>query len=130
MEEILHELPFWRVAHFVWKIALGWRFHMGMIVLNTFQTPCLERTSRQHLVASLSTSLFHDDGHLGCSPNASLYAWERHYGDSLLRHHHITWRSLSYEDATGGGEETIQFYPCSFLGTRNTWEGRTVIFLH
>ena len=36
VEDDLYELPFWRVAHFVWIIAWGWRFHMGMIVPNEF----------------------------------------------------------------------------------------------
>ena len=100
---------------------------MGMIVPNAFQTLCLERTSRKYLVASLSISPFHDDDHLVCSPNASLYAWEGHYGDLLLRHRHIPRRSSSYEDATGGGK-TYQFYPCTCLRTSNIWEGRIVIF--
>ena len=101
MEEYFHELPFWRVAHFVWIIAWGWRIHMGMMIPNTFQTPFLKGTSRQHLIASLSTLLVHDDTYL-----ASLHAWERKYGDSLMRQHLIPCRSISYVDATGGGEET------------------------
>ena len=80
---------------------------MGMIVPNEFQNPCLERTSRQHIVASLSISPFHDDNYLGCSPNASLHAWEGHYGDLLMRKIHIPWRRSSYEDSIGGGEETF-----------------------
>ena len=87
--------------------SLGMEVSLGLIVPNAFQTPCLERTSRQHLVASLSISRFHDDGYLGCSPNASLHAWEGHYGDLLMRQHHIPWRSSSYEDATGGGKENF-----------------------
>ena len=36
VEETFHELPFWRVAHFVWMIAWGWRIHTGMMIPNTF----------------------------------------------------------------------------------------------
>ena len=65
MEDIFHELPFWRVAHFVWMVAWGWDFHMGMIVPNVFQIPCLERTSRQPIFASMGILLLHDDSYLG-----------------------------------------------------------------
>ena len=130
MEGIFHEFPCCRVTHFIWMIAWGWRFHLGMIVPHALQTPCLERTSRQHIVVSLSILLLHDDSQLGCTPNANLYAWERHYGVSLLRQHLILLESSSYEDATGRGKETFQFYPCSCLRTRKIWEGRTVIFLN
>ena len=75
---------------------------MGRMFPNTLQTPCLERTSRQHLIASLSTLLTHDDSHL-----ASLHAWEEQFGDSLMRQHLIPWRSTSYVDATVGGRENI-----------------------
>ena len=123
VEEDFQEFPCWEVTHFVWMIAWGWRIHMGMMVPNEFQIPCLKGTSRQHLIASLSTLLSHDD-----SPLASLHAWEGKFGDSLMRQHLIPWRSLSYVDATVGGRDASQFYPCSFLRTSNIWEGRTVIF--
>ena len=123
MEENFKELTCWEVTHFVWMIAWGWRIHMGMMVPTTFQIPFLKGTSRQHLIASLSTLLIHDDSNL-----ASLHAWEGQYGDSLMKQHLIPWRSSSYGDATVGGGETLQFYPCSCLKTSNIWEGRTVIF--
>ena len=28
VEEFFHELPFWRVTHFVWMIAWEWELHM------------------------------------------------------------------------------------------------------
>lgn len=68
---------------------------MGMMFPNTFQITYLKGTSRQHLVAFLSTLLFHDDSYL-----ANLHAWEGKYGDLLMRQHLINWRSLSYVDAT------------------------------
>ena len=74
--------------------------------------------------------IFHDDSYLGLSPKASLHTWEEKFGDVLMRQHLVPWRNLSYEDATGGGEETSQLYPCIFLRTSNIWEGRTVIFLN
>ena len=103
--------------------CLGWRIHMGMLFTNTFQIPCLKGSSRQHLIAFLSTLLIHDDSYL-----ANLPAWERQYGDSLLTQHLIIWRRSSYVDSKVGGGDILQLYPCSFLRTRNIWEGRTVIF--
>ena len=96
---------------------------MGMIIPNEFQIPCLKGTSGQHLITFLSTLLVHYDSYL-----ANLHAWEGQHGDLLMRQHLIPWGILSYVDATIGGEETSQFYPCIFLRTRNIWEGRTVIF--
>ena len=98
---------------------------MGMMVPTIFQIPFLKGTFGQHLIASLSTLLIHDDNHL-----ASLHAWEGKFGDSLMRQHLIPWRSSSYVDATVGGRENLQFYPYSCLRTNNIWEGRTVIFQH
>ena len=37
VEEYFQELPSWRVTHFAWLIAWGWRIHMRI-----FQTPCLK----------------------------------------------------------------------------------------
>ena len=68
-------------------------------------TPCLEKTSRPHMVVSLSTFLLMILVIWGVSPNASLYAWERHYGVSWMRWHHILWRIPSYADAIRGGKE-------------------------
>ena len=73
---------------------------MGMMITNKFQIPCLKRTPIQHLIASLSTLLIHDDSYL-----ASLHAWERQSGDLLMRQHLIPWRILSYVDATTRGGE-------------------------
>ena len=69
-----------------------------------------------------------DDIYLGWSPKANLHIWEGKIGDVLMRKHIFPWRSLSYEDAAGGGEEVLQFYPCIFLRTSKIWKGRTVIF--
>ena len=74
--------------------------------------------------------LLHDDNYLVCSPKYSLHTWEEQLGYVLMRQHHDPWWILSYENATGEEEEAGQFYPCSFLRTRNMWEGRTVIFLN
>ena len=84
MEDYLHELPFWRVAHFVWMIDWGWEIHMGIIVPNIFQIPCLKKASRQHIVASMGISLFHDDSYLGLSPKANLHTWEEQFVDLLM----------------------------------------------
>ena len=130
VEDIFHELPFWRVAHFVWIIAWGWEIHMGMIVPNISQITCLKKASRQHIVASMGVLLLHDDNYLGWSPKANLHTWEGQLGDVLMRQHLVPWRILLYEDATGRGEKALQFYPCSCLRTSNIWEGRTVIFLN
>ena len=72
--EILHELPCWRVTPFIWMIAWGWRFHLGMRISHAFQTPCLKRTSRYHIAVSLSTLILHDDIHLKSTPNANVLA--------------------------------------------------------
>ena len=101
VEQDFQELPCWEVTHFVWMIAWGWRIHMGMMVPNEFQIPCLKGTSIQHLISSLSTLVTHDDSYL-----ASLHAWEGKYGDLLMRQHLITWMIISYVDATVGGGET------------------------
>ena len=130
MDENFHELPFWRVAHFVWMIAWGWEIHMAMIVPNIFQNPCLKKASRQHIFSSMGVLLLHDDSYLGWLPKANILTWEGQLGDLLIRHHLVPWMILSYEDAIGGGEEALQFYPCSFLRKSNIWEGRTVIFLN
>ena len=113
MDEIFRELPFWRVAHFVWMITWGWEIHMGMIVPNIYQILCLKKASRQHIFVSMGVLLLHDDSYLGWSPKAGLHTWEGKIGDVLMRQHLVPWRNLSYEDVTGGGEETLQFYPCS-----------------
>ena len=107
MEEIFHELPFWRVAHFVWMIAWGWEIHMGMIDPNTYQISCLKKTSRPHIVTSMGILLLHDDSYLGWSPKANLHTWEGKLRDVLMIQHLLPWRSLSYTDATGGGEEAL-----------------------
>ena len=70
---------------------------MRMMFSNIFQIPYLKGTSRKHLISFLSTLLVHDDSSL-----ANLHAWERQYGDSLLKQHLIPWRSSSYVDATVG----------------------------
>ena len=80
---------------------------MGSMFSNTFQIPCLERTSRQHLFASLGILLLLDDSYLGWSPKDNLHTWEGQLGYVLMRQHLIPWRILSYEDATGGGEEAL-----------------------
>ena len=116
------------MIHFVWMIAWGWELHTGKVVPNIFQIPCLKKASRPHIVASMDIPLVHDESHLDFSPKAYLYIWEGQFGDLLMRQHLFPWRRLSYEDAKGGGEEALQFYPCSFLRTSNVWEGRTVIF--
>ena len=72
--------------------------------------------------------LLHDESHLDLSPKANLYTWEEQLGDRLMRDNLVQWKSLSYEDDTGGGEEALQLYPCSFLRINKIWEGRTVIF--
>ena len=81
MEEDFQDFPCWKVTHFVWMIAWGCRIHMGIMVPNTFQIPFLKGTSRQHLIASLSTLLLHDDSYL-----ANLHAWEEQCGDLLMIH--------------------------------------------
>ena len=96
---------------------------MGMIVPNTFLIPFPKGTFGHNLISFLSTLLIQDDSSL-----ANLHAWEGQYGDSLMRHHFIPWRSISYVDARIGEGETSQLYPCSCLRTSNIWEGRTVIF--
>ena len=88
MEEIFHELPCWRVTHFVWMIAWGWRLHMGMIFPNIFQIPCLKKASRHHIVASMVILLLlHDDSYLGWSPKTNLHIWEGQLGDVFMRQH-------------------------------------------
>ena len=101
---------------------------MGMINPNTYQISCLKEASSQHIVASMDVLLLHDDRYLGCSPKASLHTWEEQLGDVLMRQHLDPWRILSHEDATGEGEEALQFYPFSCLRKSNIWEGGTVIF--
>ena len=98
MEEDFQKLPCWEVTQFVWMIAWGWRIHMGMVIPNVFQIPCLKGTSRKHLIASLSTLLVHDDSY-----SANLHAWEGQYGDLLMRQHLILLRRISIADATVGG---------------------------
>ena len=122
VEEIFHEFPCWRVTHFVWMIAWGWRLHMGMMVPNIFQIPSLDKASRPHIVASMDIPLVHDEIHLDFSPKAYLYTWEEQLGDLLMRQHLVHWRNLSYEDATGGRGEALQLYPCTCLRTSNIWE--------
>ena len=39
------------------------------------------------------------------SPNANLSAWERHYGVSWMRWHHVPWRISLCGDDTRGGKE-------------------------
>ena len=102
---------------------------MGMIVPNIPQIPSLNKASRKYIFSSMGVLLLHEDSYLGWSPKANLHTWEEQLGDLLMRQHLVPWWSLSYEDATGGGEEALQFYPYSFLRTSNIWEGRTVIFL-
>ena len=53
---------------------------MGMMIPRTVQIQFLKGTSRQPLISSLSTLLFHDDSYL-----ASLHAWERQYGEAIWR---------------------------------------------
>ena len=130
MEENFHELPLWRVDHFVWMIAWGWEIHMGMIVSKIYQISFLKKASRPHIVASMDIPLVHDESHLDFSPKAYLYTWEEQLGDLLMRQHLVHWRSLSHKDATRGRGEALQFYPCSFLRTNNNWEVRSVIFLN
>ena len=98
---------------------------MRMMSPNAFHIPCLKGTFGKHLISFLSTLLFHDDSSL-----ANLHAWEGQYGDLLMIQHLIPWRNLSYVDAIARGGENFQFYSCSFLRTKNIWEGRTVIFLN
>ena len=96
---------------------------MGMIVPNTFLIPFPKGTFGHNLISFLSTLLVHDDIYL-----ANLHAWKGQYGYLLMRRHLDIWRRISYVDATAGGGENYQFYPCSCLRTSNIWEGRTVIF--
>ena len=103
---------------------------MGMMIPNISQIPCLKKASRPHIVVSMDIPLFHDESHLDFSPKAYFYTWEEQLEDILLKEHLVLWRNLSLEDAIGGRGEALQFYPCSFLRTRNIWEGRIVIFLN
>ena len=130
VEEIFHELPCWMLTHFLWMIALGWRLHMGMIIPNISQIPCLKKASIPHIVASMRITLVHDESHLDFSPKAYLYTREEQLGHLLMRQHLVHWRNLSYEDATGGRGEALQLYPYNCLRTSNILEGRTVIFLN
>ena len=70
VEEIFHEFPSWRVTHFLWMIAWGWRLHMGMMIPNIFQIPCLKKASRPHTVVSMYIPLFQDESHLEFLPKA------------------------------------------------------------
>ena len=67
-----HELLLWRVTHFFWMIAWGWNLHMGMLVHNIYQIPCLKNSSRPHIVVSMGIPPFHDESHLDFSPKAYL----------------------------------------------------------
>ena len=98
MEKTFHELPFWRVAHFVWMIAWGWEIHMGMIFPNIYQISFLNKASRKHIFSSMGVLLLHDDSYLGWLPKAYLLTWEGKLGDLLIRQHLVPWRNLSYKD--------------------------------
>lgn len=78
VEDDFQELPSWKVTHFAWLIAWGWSLHMGRMSPNTFQIPCIGRTSRHHLATLLSTSLFYDD-----SLVANLHAEEKKCGSFI-----------------------------------------------
>ena len=123
MEDGLHELPFWRVANFVWMIAWGWESHMGMIVPNIFHILCLKKASRPHIVVSMDVPLFHDESHLDFSPKGCFYTWEEQIENTLMRKYPFFWRNLSLRDAIGGRGEALQFYPCSCLRESNIWGG-------
>ena len=103
---------------------------MGMMIPNTFMIPCLKKASRPHIVASMDIPLVHDESHLDFSSKAHVYTGEEQLGNILIREHLVHWGNLSYEDATRGRGEALQFYPCSYLRTRKIWEGLTVIFLN
>ena len=111
MEEIFHEFPFWKVTHFVWMIAWGLELHMGMKVPNDFMIPCLKNASIPQIVSFMDIPLLHDESHLELSPKAYLYTWEEKLGDIMMTRNLAHWRNLSYEDATGGRGEALQFYP-------------------
>ena len=80
---------------------------MGMKVPNIFQIPCLKKASIRHIVSSMGIPVFHDNSYFGLSPKANLHSWEEQLGDLLMRQNLVPWRSLSYEDATGGEEEAL-----------------------
>ena len=59
--------------------------------------------------------LLHDESHLVSSPRGSLHTWEEQLGDKLIGEHMVQWRILSDEDATGEGEEILQYPSLQFL---------------
>ena len=109
MEEILHELPSWRVTHFVCLIGWGGKIQMGMMNPNLYQPSCFKRTFKQPIVASMDVSLSHNFSYLGCSPIDDLHTWEGQLGDILMMKHLDPWRISSYEVATG--EKRMMFSP-------------------
>ena len=95
---------------------------MGRMSPNTFQIPCLGRTSRHHFATLLSTSLFHDD-----SLVANLHAEEKQCGTFIEEMTSYFLEEIIINGCYRRGEEEL-VYPCTCLRTRNLWEGRTVMF--
>ena len=60
VEEILHELPTWRVTHFVGLIAWGGEIQSGIMNPNIYQPSCFKRTYKQPIVSSMDVSLSHN----------------------------------------------------------------------
>ena len=95
MEEILHELPIWRVTHFIWLIAWGGEIQMGMMNPNLYQPSCPKGTFKKTFVASMDDPLSHNVSYLD-----SLHTWEGQLGDIFMMQHLDLWRISSYEVAT------------------------------
>ena len=109
MEEILHELPIWRVTDFVWLIAWGGEIQMGMMNPNLHQPSCFKRTYKHPIVASMDVSLSHSVSYLVCFPKDGLHTLEGQLGDILMMQHLDSWRISSYEVATR--EKRMLFSP-------------------
>ena len=104
VEEILHELPIWRVTHFVLLIAWGGEIQMGMMNPNLYQLSCPKRTFKQPIVASMDDPMSHNASYLD-----SLHTWEGQLGDMLMMQRLDLWRLSSFELATG--EKRMLFSP-------------------
>ena len=104
VEEIFHELPYWRVTHLVWLIAWGVRdskgddeskFTSALMLQEDLQTAhcCFHRYFTITNVSYLD----------------SLHTWEEQLGDTLMMQHLDPWENSSYEGAIG--ERSILFSP-------------------
>ena len=128
-EELLYELPSWKVIHFIWMVAWRREFFIDDEIPHDYRHFYLEEAIDQQEGFHIDLPFLHGESHLVYPPKANLHIWEELLGDRIVAKYSKQWWRLLEVEAPRGGGEILQ-HPFKFLRTSNLWEGKNVILIN